>query len=80
MKAIHVVNKDACCLIYAESLPSNPMKSPIFKKALELVGNYGRGYLPPTYNKARVTYLQEAERIDKVYLKNTMSRACKDAG
>src|SRR5436190_4887368 len=69
VKDKELVNEEVCRMIYAEGLPFNLVKSQYFKKALEAVANYGRGYNPPSYHEARVTYLQrEVDKINNVNL------------
>lgn len=64
-----VVNKNICHVIHNEGLSFNWVKRPFFKKAMEYIENFGKGYVSPSYHRARVTYLhKEIEGIDKVDL------------
>ncbi|CAH1427718.1 unnamed protein product [Lactuca virosa] len=60
------VTRALCRLIYGEALPFNLVKSPLWKEALRLVGEYGKGLKLPSYHEARVTYLKkEVECVEK---------------
>lgn len=64
------VNMKIRLMIYAVVLSFNLAKSSYFKKAVEFVRNFGKGYILLLYHEARVAYLQkEVERIDKMDVK-----------
>ena len=53
-----------CQLLYGEALSMNLVKSPLWKIALKLVGEYSKGLKPPSYHEVRVTYLKK--EVDSV--------------
>lgn len=44
-----MVNKDLCS---TEDMSFNLEKNPYFKKTMESIDNFGKGYAPPAYHKA----------------------------
>lgn len=60
------VTRALCRLVYGEALSFKLVKSPLWKDALRLVGEYGKGLKPPSYHEVRVTYLKkEVERVEE---------------
>ncbi|KAJ9556860.1 hypothetical protein OSB04_011474 [Centaurea solstitialis] len=59
LKDRKLVTRALCRLLYGEALPFNLVKSSLWKKALALVGEYGKGLKLPSYHEARVTYLKK---------------------
>lgn len=69
MKDKNAMNKDVYHMIYVEGLSFNLVNICYFKKAVESIANFGKGYLPPSYHGTRVTYLkQEVDKIEAVNL------------
>src|SRR5438309_1359434 len=52
VKDSNAVNEEVCRMIYAEGLPFNLVRSSYFKKAVEAIANFGKGYTPPSYHEA----------------------------
>ncbi|GMQ03740.1 hypothetical protein CsSME_00049421 [Camellia sinensis var. sinensis] len=53
------VIRDICRVIYGHALAFNLVKSPLFKKMLKSVGEYGVGLKPPSYHEVRVSFLKK---------------------
>ena len=59
-----VKDRTATCLVIcrffsAHAIPFYLVKSPLFKKMIDSVANYGKGLKLPTYNETRVTFLKK---------------------
>ncbi|CAH1447458.1 unnamed protein product [Lactuca virosa] len=70
------VTRALCRVIYGEALPFNLVKSPLWKEALRLVGEYGKGLKLPSYHEARVTYLKkemENKGLSQIFFVNSPS-------
>ena len=55
---------DICRCIYGNALPFNLVRSPLFKKMLKSIGDYGKGLNPPTFHEVRESYLKK--EVDNV--------------
>ena len=48
-----------CRFFYAHAIPFHLVKSPLFKKMMDLVANYGKGLKLSTYRETGVTFLKK---------------------
>ena len=48
-----------CRFFYTHAIPFHLVKSPLFKKMIDSIANYGKGLKLPTYNETRVTLLKK---------------------
>ena len=48
-----------CRFFYAHAIPFHLVKSPLFKKMIDSIVNYGKGLKLPTYNETRVILLKK---------------------
>jgi hypothetical protein len=48
-------------MFFGCEIPFNVIKSNHFKQMISVVGHYGLGYLPPSYEKLRTTLLKEVK-------------------
>lgn len=52
--------------IYESGLPLNVINSRAFEIMLEAVGQYGPGYVKPSYHDVRVPLLEKAKSVDEI--------------
>jgi hypothetical protein len=52
--------------IYDSGLPLNVINSRAFEIMLEAVGQYGPGYVKPSYHAVRVPLLEKAKSVDEI--------------
>ncbi|XP_028093325.1 uncharacterized protein LOC114293451 [Camellia sinensis] len=80
MKQREPVIRDICRVIYGHALAFNLVKSPLFKKMLKSVGEYGVGLKPPSYHEVRVSFLKkEVNHVNaslEVYRKEWKKTGC----
>ncbi|KAM3299564.1 hypothetical protein ACQJBY_040854 [Aegilops geniculata] len=55
-----------CRVFYTNSISFNVVKDPEFIKMIEMIGNFGKGFKPPSYHEVRVKFL-------KLEVKRTMN-------
>ncbi|XP_028115745.1 uncharacterized protein LOC114313574 [Camellia sinensis] len=80
VKQRELVIRDICRVIYGHALVFNLVKSPLFKKMLKSVGEYGVGLKPHSYHEVRVYFLKkEVDHVNaslEVYRKEWKKTDC----